>query len=260
MILVALDRPEAAGACLRAAADAARALPGARLSVLCIRMDPAGVVQYPDVLTERVAEALEARSASEAAALRAAFDAWRAEGHPVEASWIDIDAVPATAIAERGRQAALLVLARPTAATHPANAAGFDAALFDTGRPLLAVPAGAFAPFGRHIAVGWRDAAATRRSLAALRPWLLAADRVSVIAVTDGAAALPGDLPAGATLHVVRPAGRSDGTALLQEAAALGADGLAIGAYRRGRLMERLLGGVTADVLRDATIPVLMHV
>jgi nucleotide-binding universal stress UspA family protein len=93
----------------------------------------------------------------------------------------------------------------------------------------------------------------------------MAAETVSVIAVADGAVALPADwkaanLPAGATLHVAAPAGRSDGDALLRAAAALGADGLAIGAYRRGRLMERLFGGVTADALRDAAIPVLVQV
>jgi nucleotide-binding universal stress UspA family protein len=92
----------------------------------------------------------------------------------------------------------------------------------------------------------------------------MAAETVSVIAVTGGAVALPEDwqaanLPAAAVLHVVPPGGRSDGDTLLQQAVALGADGLAIGAYRRGRLLERLLGGVTADVLRTAPVPVLMH-
>jgi nucleotide-binding universal stress UspA family protein len=98
-----------------------------------------------------------------------------------------------------------------------------------------------------------------------LRPWLFAADRLSLIAVTDGDGGVPDDwkaanLPDGATLHVVRPAGRSDGEALLQEVAALGADGLAIGAYRRGRLAERLLDGVTTEALRAAQTPVLMQV
>ena len=196
--------------------------------------------------------------------MRAAFDAWVANTPGADAVWIEVEAVPAAAIRERGQLAALLVLAQPSPATHPAAAAGFDAALFETGKPVLVVPPGDGARFGHHLAVGWRDMPATRHALEALRPWLMAAAQVSVIAVTDGDDVPPRDwtaanLPPNATFHTVRSAGRSDAEALLQESAALGADGLALGAYRHGRLLERLLGGVTNDVLRDARCPVLMR-
>jgi nucleotide-binding universal stress UspA family protein len=263
-ILAVLDAPETAAACLRAAADAAAALDRPRIEVLHVRMDPASAIDLPEVVTDRAAQAIAHRSDTEGAALRAAFDAWQAAGPPAEAIWVDVTAVPATAIRERGALAALVVIGRPTETGHPAAAAGFDAALFATDKPVLVVPPGAGAPFGQHLAVGWRDLPATRASLAALRPWVMAAAKVSVIAVTDADAALPADwaadnLPPGAALHIVRPDGRSDGAALLAEAAALGADGLVMGAYRRGRLVERLFGGVTADVLRGADIPVLMR-
>jgi nucleotide-binding universal stress UspA family protein len=264
-VLVVLDRADTAAACLRIAADAAAALAAPRIEALHVRMDPAGTLQMPEVETPRYEQAIEHRSAAEGAAIRAVFDAWHAAMPSGDALWIEITAVPAVAIAERGRLAALTVAARPTAATHPADAAGFDAAVFGTGRPVLVVPPGADASFGRHLAVGWHDAPATRRNLEALRPWLLAAGTVSVIAVTDQATPLPADwqaanLPPTATLHCVPPAGRSEGEALLHQAAALGADGLAVGAYHRGRLLERLLGGVTADVLRAAGLPILMQV
>jgi hypothetical protein len=264
-VLVVLETAGTAAACLRAASDAAAALSSARIEVLHIRMDPASAMELPEVVTKRYEAAIEQRSDAEGAAVRAAYEAWRTGTRPTEATWIEVEAVPAAAIRERGALAALVVMARPTNASHPAAAAGFDAALFDTGKPMLVVPPGTGAPFGRHLAVGWRDLPATRRCLEALRPWLMAAETVSVIAVTDEPAALPEDwktanLPPGATLHAVSPGGRSEGVALLEQAAALGADGLAIGAYRRGRLLERLLGGVTADVMRAATIPVLMHV
>jgi nucleotide-binding universal stress UspA family protein len=262
---VVLDGAATAAACLRAAGDAAAALAAPRIEALHIRMDPAGTLELPDVMTTRYEHAIEQRSTTEGAAIRAAFDAWRQSAPAADATWIEVAAIPAVAVRERGALAALIVMARPSQATHPADAAGFDAAVFDTGKPVLVVPPGAGAPFGRHLAVGWRDAPATRRSLEALRPWLMAAETVSVIAVSGDAVALPDDwcaanLPANATLHVVPPEGRSDGAALLHKAAELGADGLAIGAYRRGRLLERLLGGVTADVLRGAAIPVLTHV
>jgi nucleotide-binding universal stress UspA family protein len=264
IVLAVLDAPESAAACLRAAADAAAALAQPRIEVLHVRMAPASAIELPEVVTARSAQAIEDRSDTEGAALRAIFDTWQASAPPTAAIWVEVEAVPATAIRERGALAALVVIGRPTETGHPAAAAGFDAALFATDKPVLVVPPDAGAPFGRHLAVGWRDHPATRASLATLRPWLMAAGKISVIAVTDGDAALPADwaaanLPQGAALHVIRPAGRSDGAALLAEAAALGADGLAMGAYRRGRLVERLFGGVTADVLRDAAVPVLMR-
>ncbi len=263
-ILAVLDSPESAAACLRAAADAAAALPQSRIEVLHVRMDPASAIELPEVVTKRYAEAIERRSDTEGAALRAAFDAWQASNPPTAAIWVEVQAVPAEAIRERGALAALVVIGRPTESTHPAAATGFDAALFATEKPVMVMPPGAGSPFGRHLAVGWRNVPTTCASLAALRPWLMAATTVSLITVTDWEAAVPADwaaenLPQGAALHIVRSAGRTDGAALLAEAAALGADGLAMGAYSHGRLMERLFGGVTAEVLRDATIPVLMR-
>jgi nucleotide-binding universal stress UspA family protein len=264
-VLVVLETADTAPACLRAASDAAVALQSARIEVLHVRMDPASALELPEVVTKHYEAAIDRRSDAEGAAVRAAYETWLSGVHPTGAAWIEVEAVPATAISERGALAALVVMARPTNKSHPAAAAGFDAALFDTGKPMLVVPPGDGAPFGRHLAVGWSDRPATRRCLEALRPWLMAAETVSVIAVTDDAVALPEDwkaanLPPAATLHAVSPAGRSEGAALLEQAAALGADGLAIGAYRRGRLLERLLGGVTADVMRAARVPVLLNV
>ena len=264
-ILVLLDSPDDGAACLRAGTDAAAAFEGARIEILRVSPDPDRLVRPPDVLTGRMAAAMRARAAGETTLLRAAFDAWRTARPTIEAVWIAVEGVPAATVRERTALAALLVMTRPSDATHPENVDAFDAGLFETGKPVLAVPPGPGAPFGRHLAVGWRDHRATRRSLAALRPWLMAAATVTLITVTDGEASLPAadwqaaNLPPGAVLRTIRPAGRPDGVALLQEAEAVGADGLAIGAYRRGRLLERLFGGVTADVLRQTPFPVLMR-
>jgi nucleotide-binding universal stress UspA family protein len=264
-ILVVPDSAESVGACLDAASGAAAALAGPRIELLHIRLDPSGIVQWPDVLTPGYEAAVNARSDTEGAAIRAAFDAWCAANPAAAVDWTEITAVPAAAIRARRGDADLLVLPRPARTAHPAVTAGFDAALFEADRPVLVVPPGAGGRFGRHLAVGWRDTRDTRRSLEHLRPWLMSAGAVSLIAVGDGSASLPADwaaanLPAGVRLHAVPPEGRSNGEALLTAAMALGADGLAMGAYRHGRLVERMLGGVTADILRNAQIPVLMQV
>jgi nucleotide-binding universal stress UspA family protein len=56
---------------------------------------------------------------------------------------------------------------------------------------------------------------------------------------------------------VLPPAG-DDGATLLAAAQTAGADGLAMGAYRRGRMLEWIPGGVTAHVLHHATLPLLL--
>jgi nucleotide-binding universal stress UspA family protein len=268
-VLVVADAAESLPACLRAAADAAVALPAPRIEVLHVRIDPLATIEpSEEVLTARYQHEIELKTAAEGTTLRTAFDEWRTKAKPVNAVWTEVQAVPAEAIRERARTAALLVLARRSEATHPAAADGFDTALFDTGKPVLVVPPGIPSdeahPFGRHLAVGWLDVLATRRSLATLRPWLMAAHTVSVIAIADHDVTLPAEwaaanLPAGASLRTIPARGRTVGAALVEEAIRGGADGLAVGAYRYGRMVEWLLGGVTDHVLHAAPIPVLLH-
>jgi nucleotide-binding universal stress UspA family protein len=55
---------------------------------------------------------------------------------------------------------------------------------------------------------------------------------------------------------------RSDesvGAQLLEEARAISADCLVMGAYRHGDLIERILGGVTHHMLQAADIPLFLH-
>jgi nucleotide-binding universal stress UspA family protein len=50
----------------------------------------------------------------------------------------------------------------------------------------------------------------------------------------------------------------SPSNALLSQAADLGCDLIVMGAYGHSRLREMILGGVTRDMLRRMTVPVLM--
>jgi nucleotide-binding universal stress UspA family protein len=50
----------------------------------------------------------------------------------------------------------------------------------------------------------------------------------------------------------------ADGERLLAEAQAVQADWLVVGAYRRNRLVEWVLGGITRTVLDQARLPVFM--
>ncbi len=66
-------------------------------------------------------------------------------------------------------------------------------------------------------------------------------------------------LPDRVTHRALTRASGSEGAALLAAAMDTGASRRAIGAYRSGRMLEWMLGGVTEPVLHHATLPLLVH-
>lgn len=260
-VLVLLTAPANAAATLAAAADAARALEAPAIEVLHVRVDPAStILPSEEVLTPARIRDVEAASLAEGTATHAAFAAWQAAGH--QGSWTEVVGDPAEELRRRGPAAALVVLSLPAPHSALAERAALEAAVFGTGRPVLTVPPGWQNGFGRHLAVGWRDSPSTRRALTALRPWLAAAARLSVLSVTEGPVPPPDGPLAGLAgrmeTQAVAPGAHGDGAALLAAAMAAGADGLAMGAYRRGRLIEFVLGGATEYVLHHAGLPLLL--
>ncbi len=260
-VLVVLSRPESAVACLNAAAQAASALPLPHLTALHVTVDPAAtILASEEVMTGAHRKSLEQQGAAERAALQATFQAWRPP--TPQADWVEAAGTPAEQVLQRAVAADLVAMALPGPHPRHVERAAFDAVLFESGHPLLAVPPSSSAGLGMHVAVGWRDGPHTRRAIAAAQPWLARAGQITAIEVTDGPAVAAPLPPAGwqgvFTQTRVAPAGRSDGEALLAAATACGADLLVLGAYRRSRLLEWVLGGVTDHVLRHATLPVLL--
>ncbi len=266
-VLVLLTEPLGARVLLDTAVIAGRALGGEpRIEVLHVRLDPVSTIMpSEEVLTAEHVRAVEGAAATEVAKLYAVFQTWRAgthDGHRRDGHWQEVVGVPAEEMRRRGLDAALVALTLP--APHPPSAeqAALEAALFDTGRPALIVPAGWQGGFGRHLAVGWRDSPETRQALDAVRSWLMAAETVTVLTVADAPPPPPdgplAGLPGNVVLRTVAPGDAGDGAALLAAAMEAGADGLVMGAYRRGRMLEWMLGGVTEHVLHHATMPLLM--
>ena len=142
------------------------------------------------------------------------------------------------------KDAALLVTvnAGPNARGHARTA--LHTALFDTGRPVLAIPADHAARAVRRIAVGWKDSTVSRSAVQAALPWLRKAEEVQVLHVGDDAGELAAaeqllsGLGVGATLQAVPEHGLADGERLLAEVTALEVDWLVMGAYRRRRIVE----------------------
>ncbi|RUR66352.1 universal stress protein [Variovorax guangxiensis] len=142
--------------------------------------------------------------------------------------------------------------------------------LMEVGRPVLVVPsAGEFSGVPKNIVVAWdgsREAAvALHASLPALR-----GVRVTLLSLRhprdgdDAQRLLTHDMIQFLLRHGVQARAESEVTeigiadALLSRVSDLGADLLVMGAYSHSRLRERILGGVTRQILAQMTVPVLM--
>jgi nucleotide-binding universal stress UspA family protein len=140
------------------------------------------------------------------------------------------------------------------------------------GRPVLVVPhAGRFATIGERVIVAWNGSREATRAVHDALPLLRAAKSVSVFSIAAQAGESPesrwpgADIAAHLSRHGVPVTTRhtiadpvSVADALLNSASDDGADLIVMGAYGRSQLRELVLGGVTRDVLRMMTVPVLL--
>ena len=142
-----------------------------------------------------------------------------------------------------------------------------DAVLFQSGRPALVVPDDTPSEFGETVVVAWKDGVEAVRAVAAAAPFFAKARSVSLLSVAESdeddpsLAAMAEYLAlAGLKVEASRIAAPAGGVAktLLREASAKPGALLVMGAYGHWRWREWVFGGVTQEVLRDTTVPVLM--
>jgi nucleotide-binding universal stress UspA family protein len=244
----------------------------AALDVLHVMADVNSVVPVigegmSGAMVEQLMSAMGQTIATRAARARDAYQKVCTESG-AKVSWRETTGREADVVAAIGRLTDLIVIGRPNGEAEAPLAATLDAALFDTGRPVLvASPTAAHAQaIGGRVALAWNGSAQAARVVASALPILEAADHVSVLTVgTIDSAATAQDLIAYLTRHGVRASheavtggGASTGAILLAHAEQSRADLLVMGAYGHSRLREMILGGATRDVLSAATIPVLM--
>lgn len=159
----------------------------------------------------------------------------------------------------------LTVVGRPAKAG--ASITSLEAALFDSGGPVLIAPPRDVADLGETIVVAWNGSSETARTIAFAKPLLRNARRIVVLA-DDGTL---GHRPSGspvverllrngfpAELKTMANGRIRSGEAILEEASALGCDLLVKGAYTQSRLRQMIFGGATNQVIAEATIPVFM--
>jgi len=215
---------------------------------------------------------------AEASAARAAFEAFMAEqGVPMVASaaeaqglaagWREVESPESQIVGAYGRLFDLIAVGRQGPAAEGDLTVTCEAALFETGRPVLLAPREPVAALGRTVVIAWNGATETARTIALGLPLVRLADKVTVLTVEGGT--VPGPSGEDVAAHLRRhcptveavtaqPGGRSTGETILEEAVALGADLILKGAYTHSRLRQMVLGGATRHIMAAATLPVLM--
>ncbi len=183
------------------------------------------------------------------------------------ASWHEVHHADQDTLSGRGRVFDLIVVGRPVAGQFAPSMVSLEAALFESGRPLLIVPPESRKVIGQKIAIAWNGSTETARTVAFAMPLLQHAEEILVVTVEQGM--VPG--PSGQDLaqnltrsglptraRHVDALGRSIGEAMLAESRAFGADLLVKGAYTQSRLRQMIFGGATSHILAHADVPVLM--
>jgi nucleotide-binding universal stress UspA family protein len=180
-----------------------------------------------------------------------------------EEAWVE------EAIGRRARYADLTLIGPGQMSPGPLKDEVVEGALFDSGKPLLAVPAGARPTLKpRRVQLAWdgriEAARAARESLGLLAE----AEDVRLVTVdpeedqgADPAAAAAAWLARhGIDVSVDRLAsgGLSVAETLRRHALEKSADLLVMGGYGHSRLRERIFGGVTRSMLENPPLPIFM--
>jgi nucleotide-binding universal stress UspA family protein len=166
-----------------------------------------------------------------------------------------------------GRVFDLIVVGRPDGSNGQTRLSTVEAALFETGRPVLIAPPTPSRTIGETAVIAWNRSTETARAVLGSMPLLKKARRIVVLELDDWGVPGPSgselarhlrmhDLPAEA-ITTPDPSNRP-GETILREAAALGCDLLVKGAYTQSRLRQMFFGGATSYILSNTAMPVLM--
>lgn len=252
------------------------------VKVLHVRSDPKDTVPLLGegmsvAMIEDMMDVAEKEGASRSTLARGAFDAALTEfsaqvsetpvGTGFSARWVEEVGREDDGVAAHGRLADLIVAARPTAESDVSTNLTLNAAIFETGRPVLVVPPGEVAEPGQRIVISWNGSAQSARAVASAMPLLRAAESVTAFTVDSGntSGERAPELASYLAWHGVEASAQTIsgppsavGARLMEDLNSERADLLVMGAYTHSRMRQLILGGVTRFVLEQSPVPVLM--
>ena len=189
---------------------------------------------------------------------------------PVEIRRFDALANDIADIAAReARTADTFVALRPNGAMDPERLV--EGVLFESGRHLFLFPETERPKIAfDRILVAWNGSRESARAMAEGMPFLRQAKEVTVAVITDKRVTEQNALVGtdavnhlkhhgiNAVLHRVNNRKHDVGSALLAEARRRKVDLIVMGGYGHLRLRERLLGGVTYNLMHEAPVPIII--
>ena len=192
----------------------------------------------------------------------------------VQGDWISTEQHGEESVVVHSRYADLIIVGQ----SDPDDPESFIADRFPetvvltSGRPVLVVPyAGRHEALGSRALVAWNGSREAARAVHDALPFLMRAERVTVVRINVEGASAPADEPGtditlalarhGVNVDVIEITSDRDetsGDALLSVAAEEGYDLVVMGAYGHARWKQQIVGGVTRTMFDSATLPVLM--
>ncbi|WP_374650896.1 universal stress protein [Dongia sp.] len=212
---------------------------------------------------------------------RGAFNAWTAQhgirqgneigkngagrGESATSSWRQYEGTYEGAMMQIGRLVDFIVVAQPGPGGRAWQDSVVEAAIFNTGRPVLCVPAGTRNLDSKSVAIMWNGSLEAARAVGAAMPLLSACGSVTVVTAGRSEGADPTDLVERLVvrgieartkrIHPAQELTPSALHALIVE----GKYGLVVmGGYGHSRLRELVLGGLTRHMLAEAKVPILL--
>ena len=189
----------------------------------------------------------------------------------VSQEWRVVSGYPSDVVRRHARYADLIVVGQENPEADGQASDLPNGTLRSTGRPVLVVPNESnVKTFARNVLVAWDAGIQATRALHDAMPLLVGAENVTVMAVNPKDTGDHGADPCSdICLHLARhgvkahawPVTSTESNAeslLLKRAFEHGSDLLVMGAYGHSRMREFVFGGVTAHVLQNMHLPVLM--
>jgi len=251
---------------------------GAFVDVLHVQPDPREATPLlaegtlATVVEQYIAEAEKFAQVRRLEAERLSNDALRAAGIPAAAAadvmrFTSIEGNGAQEVARHGLVADLILIGRVPEEVEAEWRPMREAALLESGRPVLLLPDEPREFAGITAAIAWNGSMEAARAASAALPLLHLAKNILILSgVKDvPVAPSPSEVSEWLGRHGIRAERKNIalkrwpvGEQLVAEAAESGAELLVMGAYGHARMRETIFGGATRSVLNESSLPVLL--
>jgi hypothetical protein len=184
----------------------------------------------------------------------------------VSAHWLDCEGRASEVVPCHGRLSDLVVLSRSGDDQDTQAPLIIEAALLETGRPIMVMPPQKSPSCGSNMCIFWNGSLESARALSAATAFLPHAEKITVLAAPNVDSL--GDDAAGvcdylewyglkADLVTINCQSTEVGAKLVAHVNEIGADLFVMGAYSHSKIRQLILGSVTQHILTELSVPLL---